>query len=191
MPYDANSFLHGIELGRALKGTEVTGGGGRFWTGENLLTEAQLNLSNWNKLGFQTYQNAYQDGVNDMNFTVVAGIFDRFYLAETLEPYTTYVFTGLYRSVSGTTIEESYEPTFYGERNAVLTQTPGTGQLHDYGIMSLSVPLDTNASQVFKRYTAFAFSTTAATVYITIDCGKYQDGTPTHVQWKDLCFAVL
>ena len=126
-----------------------------------------------------------------MNLTVISGIWDRFYLAETLEPYTTYVFTGLFRSVSGTIIEESYESTFYGERNAVLNTAPGTGQLHNYGIFSLSIPLNTEASSVFRRYTAFAFSKTSATVYITIDCGKYQDGTPTHVQWKDLCFATL
>ena len=192
MLYDKNSFLQGIALGRAMKGVDVVGGSGTgvFWSGENLLTEAQRNFNNWNRILFQSYENAYSDGVNDMTITP-DGIHDRLWISETIEPYTTYVFTGLYRSISGSNIVESYEPDFSGERNAVLSLQPSTQQLHTYNPISLSPALYVQPSEEFRRYSAFAYANTTTTIYLCVNFGKYQDFRSTHVQWKDMCFAKL
>lgn len=190
MAYDEDSFLQGIALGRTMKGTDIVNGDGRFWGGDNLLTENQRNLSNWQRVLFQSFQNSYSDGENRLTVTPNSN-YDKLYIPVAIQAYTLYVFTGLYRSVSGTIIEESYEPAFAGERNAILTQAPGSNQLSYYPMIDMSQALHTAASGTFRRYSAFAYSNTSATVYLVIDFGKYRDFQSTTVIWKDLCFAQM
>ena len=194
MVYDENSFLQGIALGRSMKGIDIVNGEGKFWGGENLLTENQRNLSNWHRVQFRVFENGYYDGENFLVVTTDNNhlhFHNRLYIAVNLQAYTLYVFTGLYRSVTGTTIVESYEPEFYGERNAVLTQTPGSSKLSRYPMIDMSPPLYTEASETFQRYSAFAYANSNITAYLVIDFGKYQDAQTTKVRWKDLCFAQM
>ena len=187
--YDENSFLQGIALGRAMKGVDFVGSNGQFWTGENLLTESQKNLSNWTRVRFQSFQNTYTDGENYLQVTP-DDWYDKLYIPVTIHPYTLYVFTGLYRSVTGSSTE-NYETNFRGERNAILTGQPGQSQLSSYGIIDMSQALYSEASETFRRYSAFAYADIEMTVYLVIDFGKYLDYQPTTVIWKDLCFAQM